>query len=69
MAQNDDLRPLRRTHWTRVLFVIPVVGALAVPFYNRIEPSLGGVPFFYWFQLALIVVCAIVCLIIYSAER
>ena len=22
-----------------------------VPFYNRIEPSLFGVPFFYWWQI------------------
>ena len=22
-----------------------------VPFYNRIEPSLFGIPFFYWWQI------------------
>jgi hypothetical protein len=29
-----------------------------VPFYNRTEPTLGGIPFFYWFQVAWILVSA-----------
>ena len=36
------------------LLVVPVVLALAVPLYDRVEPKLGGIPFFYWFQLAVI---------------
>ena len=39
-----------------VLFVIVATVALAVPLYNRTEPSLGGIPFFYWFQVAWILV-------------
>ncbi len=34
-----------------VLYAIVAVGALWVPIYNRIEPRLFGVPFFYWFQM------------------
>lgn len=37
-----------------VLLLIPCVLALAVPFYNVIEPRVFGFPFFYWFNLALI---------------
>jgi hypothetical protein len=66
--EHHDLRPLRRAHWIRVLLLVPVLGALWVPFYNRIEPAVGGVPFFYWYQLALIVVCALVCVIVYRVE-
>ncbi|HYL34132.1 MAG TPA: DUF3311 domain-containing protein [Stellaceae bacterium] len=53
--------------WSRwhLLFVVLFVIALWVPFYNRIEPSLWGMPFFYWFQLAMIVVGAIVTAIVY----
>ena len=40
------------------LFAVVTAGALWVPLYNRIDPVLGGVPFFYWFQLAWIVVAA-----------
>ncbi|HYL49683.1 MAG TPA: DUF3311 domain-containing protein [Stellaceae bacterium] len=51
--------------WWHLLFVVLFVIALWVPLYNRIEPSLWGMPFFYWFQLAMIVVGAIVTAIVY----
>jgi hypothetical protein len=41
-----------------VLFVVVAAVALDVPLYNRVEPSVAGVPFFYWFQTAWIVVAA-----------
>src|SRR5215813_8495171 len=37
-------------HW---LLLIPVILPLLTPLYNRIDPTLLGFPFFYWFQLAL----------------
>jgi len=52
----------RPTTATRVfvygLFIIIAVVTLWVPLYNRREPALGGVPFFYWFQMAWILVSA-----------
>ncbi|MGH8399731.1 MAG: DUF3311 domain-containing protein, partial [Gammaproteobacteria bacterium] len=45
----------RRTCWHGVL-LIPFIGILWVPFYNRIDPALFGIPFFYWFQFVWIVV-------------
>jgi len=33
-----------------LLLVLPFVALLWVPFYNSIEPSLWGIPFFYWYQ-------------------
>ena len=42
-----------------LLAVLAVVG-LWVPLYNRAEPSLLGIPFFYWFQIVWIVVGALV---------
>ncbi|HEX6549848.1 MAG TPA: DUF3311 domain-containing protein [Gammaproteobacteria bacterium] len=43
-----------------ILLLVPFVGALWVPFYNRIDPMLFGIPFFYWFQFAWIIVTAII---------
>jgi hypothetical protein len=40
--------------------------ALSAPLYNMTEPTLFGIPFFYWFQLLLIPVSA---LTIYAADR
>ncbi|MHB0991179.1 MAG: DUF3311 domain-containing protein [Burkholderiales bacterium] len=31
-----------------LLLAIPCVAVLIVPFYNRIEPALFGIPFLYW---------------------
>ncbi len=55
-------------YWPRFLFVIPVLVIMSVPFYNRAEPSLGGVPFFYWYQLAWILIGAAIVLIVYLLE-
>jgi len=41
-------------YWPRLLLAIPFIVVLWVPSYNSIEPSLGGIPFFYWYQLAWI---------------
>ena len=39
--------------WWYLLFVVVIVVSLWPPLYNRLEPSWFGMPFFYWFQLAL----------------
>jgi hypothetical protein len=41
---------------------------LWVPFYNRIEPSLAGIPFFYWYQLAWVLLGAAIVLAVYLIE-
>jgi hypothetical protein len=38
-----------------LLLLLPFVGTLWVPFYARLEPALLGIPFFYWYQIAWIV--------------
>ncbi len=40
------------------LLVLPFIGLLWIPFFNRTEPSLFGFPFFYWYQLAWVPVTA-----------
>jgi hypothetical protein len=55
-------------YWPRLLFAIPIVAVLCVPFYNRTEPSLGGIPFFYWYQFAFVLVGAAIVLAVYLIE-
>ena len=53
-------QPSRATRlFVYALFLVVAVVTLAVPFYNRTEPSIGGIPFFYWFQVAWILVSAV----------
>jgi hypothetical protein len=49
-----------------LLLAAPCVVAVWAPLFNRVEPQLFGVPFFYWFQLVLIPLSA---LGIYFADR
>ena len=51
-----------------LLLLVPFL-ALWVPFYNRIEPTLFGFPFFYWFQLAWIFVGMAVTAFVYYATE
>lgn len=48
-----------------LLVAIPVIAALSVPLYQRTEPTLGGVPFFFWFQITCAVAAAISCGVTY----
>lgn len=55
--------------WWYLLFVIQFAVALWPPFYNKLEPTLMGIPFFYWFQLLWIIVSAVFTAIVYRAVR
>ncbi len=41
------------SHWNWLL-LIPLLATLYPPLYNRLEPLLFDIPFFYWYQLAAI---------------
>jgi hypothetical protein len=56
-------------HFPRLPFLIPFLAVLWVPSYNRIEPKLGGVPFFYWYQLAWILLGSAIVLLVYAIDR
>ena len=52
-----------------LLFAIPYLAMMAVPSYDRLEPEMLGVPFFYWYQLVWIALGALVLLPAWLAER
>ena len=52
-----------------MLLAPPFVATLWVPFYNRAEPSLDGIPFFYWYLLLWILLVAVLNAIVYFALR
>lgn len=44
---DSSTKPRRHpNNWSLVLLLPPFVGLLYPPFYARVEPDLGGVPFF-----------------------
>nr|BBH95962.1 hypothetical protein KTA_41610 [Thermogemmatispora argillosa] len=44
--------------WPFTLLLIPFLTAVCPALYNQVEPTLFGVPFFYWFQMLWIMVTA-----------
>jgi hypothetical protein len=57
-----------RSPWNWLLLVAVVV-PLLVPFYNRVEPTLFGWPFFYWVQLAFVPLGVLATFLAYRAAR
>jgi hypothetical protein len=53
---------------SHLLLAVPFV-TLWVPFYNRSEPGIAGIPFFYWYQLLWIVVTAVLLFIVLRSEE
>jgi Protein of unknown function (DUF3311) len=66
MTRNNKAGRLR--YWPRLLFLIPFAAMLWVPSYNRVEPALGGIPFFYWYQLGWILLGAAVVLLVHVLD-
>lgn len=65
MDESD--RESRGSHWWYLLFLVQFVAVLWVPFYNSVEPTWNGVPFFYWYQLLWILIGAVLNAVVYFA--
>ena len=37
-----------------LLILVPAIINFATPIYNFVDPTLGGLPFFYWFQILML---------------
>lgn len=68
MTTMEGESTARKTALWIVIFTALFAVALWVPLYNRVEPALFGVPFFYWFQFAWIIVAAIVTGVAYLCD-
>ena len=64
VRHRDDDR--RAVHW---LLIIPIVMPLLVPLYNRVDPKLAGIPFFYWYQMATALVAIVVMTFLYQVTK
>jgi Protein of unknown function (DUF3311) len=51
------------------LFVLPFVFTLLPFIYNTRSPEFIGMPFFYWYQTAWIVLTAVITFIVYTRTR
>ena len=67
MTENRARREAKRGWYA--LLLLQFVLALCVPFYNKVEPTLAGMPFFYWYQLLMVLVGAVLTAVVYVATE
>ena len=58
----------RKFHPILLLLLIPFIALCWPAFYNMTDPQLFSIPFFYWYQLAWIVITAIITAVVYFVE-
>ena len=57
--------PRQRRAWALWLFLLPLASVIVPPLYNHIHPTVFGMPFFVWYQLAAVIFGAVVSGLIY----
>jgi len=60
---------MRRSRIWYALLVLPFAATLLPGVYNRVEPALFDLPFFYWYQLATVVGTTILLAVVVYATR
>ena len=51
------------------LLLVPILLVIWPPLFNKISPTLFGIPFFYWYQLAAISIGVTCTYVVYRATR
>jgi hypothetical protein len=66
-----DQQSGRRSGWSwwYLLLLVQFVFLLWPGYYNKIEPSWIGVPFFYWYQMLWVIISAILIAVVYFATE
>lgn len=72
MDQGDppasaSARPGQR--WWYLLLVLPFIAMLLPQTYDAAAPAVGGLPFFYWYQLMWIVITGLLTIVVYALTR
>jgi hypothetical protein len=47
-----------------LLLIVPMLGTLIPPIYNTKDPTLIGIPFFYWYLMAWVPVTVVIMAIV-----
>ncbi len=67
MSDNSNPRRTSPMLWgAGVVLLIPIILPLLVGTYAKTDPKLGDIPFFFWYQFALIPVSAVLTFLAYK---
>jgi hypothetical protein len=61
-------KPAYRSRWN-LLLILPVAALIFPGFYARETPELFGIPFFYWYQFAWIILTAALTGLVYRLAK
>jgi hypothetical protein len=64
MAEVPSASPNGSKAWN-LLLLLPFVALLWVPFYNFIEPTAWGIPFFYWYQFLWVLITSALIILVH----
>jgi Protein of unknown function (DUF3311) len=67
-ARRYSSRRDGKSRW-HLLLIMPVFLPLSIPLFNRLEPRVIGIPFFYWSQFALIGFATLVTAIVHMLTK
>jgi Protein of unknown function (DUF3311) len=68
-ARSTSAGARQRGGAIQLLLLVPLVGTLIPSIYNRTDPTIDGIPFFYWYQMVWIPLSVVCTLIVYRAVR
>lgn len=52
-----------------LLLAVPLVGVLIPTIYNKTDPTLIGIPFFYWYQMLWVPLSVLCTIVVYVKTR
>ena len=65
----NDNQPRRAFHPVYLLLLLPLIAYGWVALYNRVTPTLLGIPFFYWWQTLWIPLSMLCIFAVYRVEQ
>ena len=51
--------------WWYIVLIIPFIGTLFPSIYSSATPALGGIPYFYWYQLLWVVITGLLTILVH----
>ena len=64
----EERRKRQGRRWPYLLLLVPFVGTLYPEWYSRQQPELSGIPFFIWYQFAMILAGVAILLGVYLLQ-
>lgn len=55
--------------WWYLVLILPFIATLFPGLYNSESPAMGGLPYFYWYQLLWVVIAGFLTILVYFVTQ